>query len=1448
MALPRMQAALLGPARLRGAGIPWSVLRNYSSASTKEKASRNAISERTELLEVLKARVKQLQASNVPEVTINKVELAPLVNDKYQDPLQKAVAPSPAEEQPTPRGSDESPARPSSWVKKMKKEAYLQQLKVEQKLPSTAFMLALEVKVKAKRKGKSKAKRKGEAKAKPEGEVKAKPEGKVKAKPEGEVKAKPEGEAKAKPEGEAKAKPEGEAKAKPEGKVKAKPEGEVKAKPEGEAKAKPEGEAKAKPEGEAKAKPEGEVKAKPEGKVKAKPEGEVKAKPEGKVKAKRKGEAKAKPEGKVKAKPEGEAKAKPEGEAKAKPEGEAKAKPEGEVKAKPEGKAKAKPEGEAKAKPEGEAKAKPEGEVKAKPEGEVKVKAKAKKSLKSPKAEVAVACSQSHAGSRSVYSHIKPRMAAVKGGAKVQRPWKVLEGKDSSQHKILQQTIQSNLECFLFLQQPEEAERFLLLYHSSPAKRKFLNVNAYNIVMHSWARKGSLQHIYQLFSMLEAAGLRPSLDSYAALLECMGRNQVSPKAIRRCVKQLKNDGFHVDDLFQKCLFEEDEKEKVLRAIRTVQPKYKLPPPPRPKICKSSLLRDFYSKKTTVSYPNLDFSVQELQERFQQQLEMELDNTVTIQSVESTKPLTPQAIKARKLLATLRSKWHNSILRALQKSKHNMSKPRTASAYNTLYPYLCVLPDKEYVGIMLQILNTISPHGEFLSVLARELGSKVYNKYIIQRKLRSRQLEKVQEIYKDYVHLLANDSQPDKYLPREYWEKLVAKAGFGPSLNLKDGSWPCVLIMRLGMHLLEILVQTVKVPRNTFNTRLEPRLIPVLYHIYSYRSTWQVGLIKPHPIFSHIMSDAAETMLTFNSSAIPMLCPPVPWTSPHFGAFLLSDTKFMRIVDGAIQHQLLLDQCPPVNLHPVLDALNQLGNCAWKINQPVLDIIISIFNDKGNEKLDIPPPISEAPRPPAAPSNSSASSKAHKHELLLCKKKTAEMHSLRMDALYKLSIANYVRDKVFWFPHNMDFRGRTYPCPPYFNHLGNDVTRAILLFAEGRPLGPKGLDWLKIHLINLTGLKKKNSLQERLEFANEIMEEILDSADHPLTGRKWWMNTDEPWQALACCMEIAKASRSPDPAAYISHFPVHQDGSCNGLQHYAALGRDLIGAMSVNLMPCNVPQDVYSVVAQQVEEFRKKDAEQGVKIAQVLQGFITRKVVKQTVMTVVYGVTRYGGRLQMEKRLKEIEEFPEEYLWEASHYLVKQVFSGIKEMFSATRDIQTWLTESAKLIAQSGRTVEWVTPLGLPIMQPYYRSKSTVLNCSMQTLSVKTSNNNQKPDTVKQKNAFPPNFIHSLDSTHMMLTALHCLRQGLTFVSVHDCYWTHALTVDIMNQICRQQFVALHSEKILQDLSKFMLEKYCSPGRETRALWQKKLMEQLSNVPKTGKFNLKEVINSTYFFS
>lgn len=81
---------------------------------------------------------------------------------------------------------------------------------------------------------------------------------------------------------------------------------------------------------------------------------------------------------------------------------------------------------------------------------------------------------------------------------------------------------------------------------------------------------------------------------------------------------------------------------------------------------------------------------------------------------------------------------------------------------------------------------------------------------------------------------------------------------------------------------------------------------------------------------------------------------------------------------------------------------------------------------------------------------------------------------------------------------MDFRGRVYPVPPHLSHLGSDLARSMLVFAESRPLGPNGLDWLKIHCINLTGLMKSSRIVERLAYANEITDDILDSADKPLT--------------------------------------------------------------------------------------------------------------------------------------------------------------------------------------------------------------------------------------------------------------------------------------------------------------------------------------------------------------
>uniref|UniRef100_A0A4X2JM82 DNA-directed RNA polymerase n=1 Tax=Vombatus ursinus TaxID=29139 RepID=A0A4X2JM82_VOMUR len=1020
-------------------------------------------------------------------------------------------------------------------------------------------------------------------------------------------------------------------------------------------------------------------------------------------------------------------------------------------------------------------------------------------------------------------------------------------------HSGKQLLLLSCLECLLSQNRLTQASDLLLSYFGHSGGRRVLTLPMYNCLLKAWAKQGSLHQISTLFSVMNESGLTPDLVSYASVLECMGRVNADFKIIESCLKQMVTDGLQLENLFHKGALHKQERMMVLKAIQKVEPGFSPPPASSHKIAISPLLRDFYSKEKPASYPKLPLPLLELQKRFQQQLTLESAMTITIDSVEKT-PVTKNSCQARNLLKDLKSQWRKALLKTFRETKAHMS---TQHSQASLYPYLCLLKNRDYVDLMMQALFNLPPHGDSLIHFVMDLAMKVYNKNLIQMKMKPFVLDELNRKYMNYLHLLAKDTQLDSCLPREFWESLESEATISSDFFTQEKVWPDVVLVQLGTHLVEVLVQAIRMPNNLFSSQTEKRLIPVLYHVYSFLSVKQIGFIKPHPAFNQLVAEAACTKLTFDSSVMPMLCPPKPWTSPVFGAYVLHPTKLMRCLDGTVQHQQQLENCPQEHLHSVLDALNLLGNCAWKVNQPVLDLIISIFNAKGSKKLDVPPPMSEAPIPPSYQFSKDASSLEKsrlRREIAQCHKTTREMYSLRTDALYKLSIAHHLRDQIFWFPHNMDFRGRTYPCPPHFNHLGSDMTRAILLFAEGKPLGPSGLNWLKIHLINLTGLKKRESLKARLAYANEILEDILDSADNPLTGRKWWMDVDEPWQALACCMEIANAVRSPDPTAYVSHLPVHQDGSCNGLQHYAALGRDVIGAFSVNLMPCDVPQDVYSGVAQLVEEQRKRDAAKGSSIAQVLEGFISRKLVKQTVMTVVYGVTHYGGRLQIEKRLKELDDFPKEHVWEASIYLSQLVFTSLGEMFSGTREIQDWLTRSADCISKSGSSVQWVTPLGLPIIQPYHKTQKTIVSGSLQSLCLmRYSDVSQKPNTLKQKNAFPPNFIHSLDSTHMMLTALYCHRKGLTFVSVHDCFWTHASTVDVMNEVCREQFVNLHSQPILQELSRYLVQKYCSKFQshdspKEMSIKEKLMLRTLSHVPERGNFDLQNVKKSTYFFS
>lgn len=370
--------------------------------------------------------------------------------------------------------------------------------------------------------------------------------------------------------------------------------------------------------------------------------------------------------------------------------------------------------------------------------------------------------------------------------------------------------------------------------------------------------------------------------------------------------------------------------------------------------------------------------------------------------------------------------------------------------------------------------------------------------------------------------------------------------------------------------------------------------------------------------------------------------------------------------------------------------------------------------------------------------------------------------------------------------------------------------------------------------------------QRVEWFDEHVEEILASARNPLDDNSdvLWLKAEDPWQFLAGCFEARDALESGDPHSFISQLPVHTDGSCNGLQHYAALGRDADGGAKVNLLPAEQPQDVYMAVCNRARERMTKHAQdpshEHHALAKLMLPHLGRKIVKQTVMTSVYGVTTRGAMLQVLRRLEELSDIdwpePAEMTRKrAATYISKLSLQSLTDLFTSARAIMDWLRISARLIAHAEQPVVWLSPMGLPCVQPYRIDKFTTKDFSqITTLQVMEQNSRAPIMKTRQSTAFPPNFVHSLDATHMMMTALACRDAGLTFASVHDSFWTHACDMDQLAQLLREEFVKLYEQPVLEQLHEFFVAHY----PEIR----------FPPLPAIGKLDLRKVLESPYFFS
>lgn len=570
---------------------------------------------------------------------------------------------------------------------------------------------------------------------------------------------------------------------------------------------------------------------------------------------------------------------------------------------------------------------------------------------------------------------------------------------------------------------------------------------------------------------------------------------------------------------------------------------------------------------------------------------------------------------------------------------------------------------------------------------------------------------------------------------------------------------------------------------------------------------------------------------FNLSCLPMVCEPKPWTSVSSGGLALLKHYFIRTQNRPTFDVRVYD------LSRVLNVVSSFGKVPWKINSTVLRVLQTLWNTDA-----VLPVKSFLPDKTLVESDISTVSNTMERANALSEYSLFER---------RLRVAeDFVMEPRIYFPQNIDFRGRMYPLSPHLNHMADDVCRSLLKFAEKQPLGERGFFWLKVHLSNLYGLDKV-PFSERIAWVENNSSIIQQLVRDPLSevSQSFWLRVESPFQFYAAAAEYVAAMESGDPFSYLSDIPIHQDGSCNGLQHYAALGRDFNGGAAVNLIPNDKPQDVYQQVLLEVITKVRADY-QGAPtstsspvhskgcLAKICleKGLLRRKIVKQTVMTICYGVTRTGAIGQIENKLKEVaalDTLGPHVLRQLSSYIAGKVLGSIKTVFTEAMSIKNWLDDISTAHNRLNLPVTWISPIGLPCEQPYCVAVTKVVRTPIQAINV-AEHATSMTDKRRQKLAFPPNFVHSLDASHLMLTAESLFKREISFAAVHDSYWTHACHVDLMNAELRDQFVRMYEEPILENL-------YNSCNKRLRG------EAIISKPPPRGKLDLNAVKSSTYFF-
>lgn len=428
------------------------------------------------------------------------------------------------------------------------------------------------------------------------------------------------------------------------------------------------------------------------------------------------------------------------------------------------------------------------------------------------------------------------------------------------------------------------------------------------------------------------------------------------------------------------------------------------------------------------------------------------------------------------------------------------------------------------------------------------------------------------------------------------------------------------------------------------------------------------------------------------------------------------------------------------------------------------------------------------------------------------------------------------ESALYFPTCVDWRYRLY-FKSSLHPQGPDMQKALLSFSRAKPLGKRGLFWLKVHVATCYGYDKA-LFEKRAAWADANIEQIRLVASNPFNAEAF-RSADSPWCFLAACIDLVNALDSESPELYESRIPVAMDATNSGQQHFAALLRDPVGGRLVNLFweGNEEKADMYMDVKRRTDAKVAMDLDNPDFVVQAnywRENEITRSMAKRPCMTHVYSATvRSCSEYILQSAQEEGYRGTEEYsLFKLAGYLSTRMKAAVEGANPAATEAMKYV-QSLCYRVPAANHLQWKTPLGGLVINRYTESEETTVKVkSMNLTHLLVYNRNYDVNNKrKAKSGISPNWVHSLDATHlgMIISAF-----SGDIMPIHDSVATHACDVDVMHSVIREQFLRLYTEHdVLQEIT----DAAVACGASVEGL----------ELPTKGHLDLKQVLESPFFF-